>query len=314
MWYYQISSLNEAAVSVARCGARVFRAGMRLRFHQISFRLSTQHVSAMPRYARTFAVVQLCLIFVLGAAQTCCAQERTRFLHWMYQDVGALARTTVSPETPFVIAGGAAAIFYVSHADDPLADDITNIDEGEFHGFFNAVNELGGSKVVYPAAGIFATSLFVDDPRFQDAAFTSLQSLMYSKLLVSGIKSVAGRLRPYRGKGPYEFEPFSGHTSFPSGHTASAVALTVPWAVYYPNVATFGLVGASVGTAVARMAREKHWLTDVVTGGTIAGLIGYWLARRHQNRTDDYDLLPKNVSVVPTMRQGGVLVSVNIGL
>ncbi len=268
----------------------------------------------MSRHALTFTVVQLSVIFCLIAAPLCSAQDNTRFLKWTYRDAGALARTTVRPETPFMLAGGAAAIVYMSYADHPVADDITRVDDGEFRGFFDTVNKLGGSKAVYPAAGIFATSLFVDDARFQDAAFTSLQSLLYTKLVVSGIKSVVGRLRPYRGAGPYEFEPFSGHTSFPSGHTASAVALTVPWAVYYPNVATFGLVGASVGTAVARMAREKHWLTDVVTGGAIAGLMSYWLARRHQRLSGGYDLLPQNVSIIPTMQEGGVLVSIHVGL
>lgn len=267
----------------------------------------------MPPNIRNYRIVQLVIVLILGSFTAAQAQDEARFIHWMYRDVGALA-SQVTVETPFYFTGGAIVLLSASSFDRQFSRHVDGFDEGAFSSFFDSVNELGGSKIVYPAAGLFATSLVFGSRRFQDAAFTSLQSLVYSQILVSGIKSVSGRFRPYRGEGPFEFDPFSEHLSFPSGHTAAAFALTVPWAVYYPNVVTYGLVGASVGTAVARMAQRKHWLTDVVAGGTMAGLLGYWLARHHLRMNGASHLLPDNVFVTPAVGRNAVLVQFRIGL
>ncbi len=139
-----------------------------------------------------------------------------------------------------------------------------------------------------------------DDARFQDAAFTSLQAIIYANVISFTVKSFIGRARPEDGKGAHHFDPFSElDASFPSGHTATAFAILSSWVFYYPHVVTYGLLVIGGGAAVARLQQQKHWLTDVLAGGTLGVSMAYWLSRKHQGR-------PSNMSVAPTLGPGSV--------
>jgi len=95
------------------------------------------------------------------------------------------------------------------------------------------------------------------------------------------LKNAIGRKRPKDSPGdPFQFEPFSGNESFPSGHTTIAFATAVGidretrarWVpfVVYPMA---GLVGWS------RIHDDEHWLSDVVAGAAL----GSWTATAVQN-------------------------------
>lgn len=83
------------------------------------------------------------------------------------------------------------------------------------------------------------------------------------------VNRTVGRQRPWIGGDPYDFEPFRGHTSFPSGHASYAFsiaggldALTDGWV----PVVAYGAAGA---TALSRVYHDKHWFVDVVVGSVI---------------------------------------------
>jgi membrane-associated phospholipid phosphatase len=61
--------------------------------------------------------------------------------------------------------------------------------------------------------------------------------------------------------------------SFPSGHTAAALALTGVLAFYYSRIAWMFWILA-LGCGVSRVLDLQHWLTDCVAGA----LIGYLAA------------------------------------
>lgn len=75
----------------------------------------------------------------------------------------------------------------------------------------------------------------------------------------------------------------SDHRSFPSGHTATAfmtaTMLTKEYGYLSPWVGGVAYGVASL-TGLSRMANNKHWLSDVLTGagiGILSTEIGYWL-------------------------------------
>lgn len=152
--------------------------------------------------------------------------------------------------------------------------------------FLEVANYLGGPEAKYVAIGVFGATMLTRSERLQDAAFTSLQSMVYAYALGSVSKRVlVGRSRPYQEKGAFDFHPFSNNnTSFPSGHATTAWALVTPWMVYYPGPITFGLGVLASGTAISHLKRQQHWVTDVVAGSFLGGTMGYWLARKHQGR------------------------------
>lgn len=88
------------------------------------------------------------------------------------------------------------------------------------------------------------------------------------------LKRAAGRRRPCA------LEPHCWSTllppdqfSFPSGHTITAFAVTIPIAHSYPDAAG-GLCLISVSIAISRIVLGMHFLSDVLAGAMIGILIG----------------------------------------
>ena len=107
------------------------------------------------------------------------------------------------------------------------------------------------------------------------------------------LKPAIGRYRPYTGREPLTFRPFSAdgdHHSFPSAHvvhisslaTAIATESGRPWVTALAAVATC-YVGAQ------RVYRDQHWSSDVVASGMlgleVSQTVTAWLHSRQPPRT-----------------------------
>ena len=83
------------------------------------------------------------------------------------------------------------------------------------------------------------------------------------------LKVATGRSRPDlgQGQGAYDFHPFGGGGSFPSGHAAMAFALATTLGDASHNAwATAGLYVIATGTAWSRVYDGRHWPSDVLAG------------------------------------------------
>ncbi len=214
-----------------------------------------------------------------------------RFLTWTVGDVRAV-EPELTPTRLGLAAGFVALLPFLSTQDQDIGRSAPRL-RGNFGSpFLDAANELGDPRMQWVSGGLFAATLLTEDTRLQDAAFSSFEAGVYTSLLTNLTKGLVGRSRPAEDEGPFAFRPFSEHRSFPSGHTSLAFALVTPWVVYYPRPWTFGLYAVSTGTAVARLSKERHWVTDVVAGAALGTLTGYWLARRHLRQTTPLEVTP----------------------
>lgn len=235
-------------------------------------------------------------------------QERDpyRFLKWPAEDALAIAGSLGSEES-MVVAGTGALLLLAARHDAQITEDLSNVNHrSDF--LVRLVEEIGNVRSVRPLAGVvFLGSLMTDDAHFQDAAFTSLEAIILANLVTSGLKSAFGRARPSQSQGALVFKPFSGNTSFPSGHATTAFAFVTPWLLYYPNAFTPGLLVLGAGTAFTRMLTHNHWFTDIVAGGAIGFSTAYLLTRRHR----DYE---QRVRIAPSLglEQMGVTVTVSM--
>ncbi len=62
--------------------------------------------------------------------------------------------------------------------------------------------------------------------------------------------------------------------SFPSGHSITAFAVTVPLMLFYPPW-TIGLLFCALSIAISRIILGLHFLSDVVAGCLIGASLGY---------------------------------------
>lgn len=229
-----------------------------------------------------------------------------RFWKWPAKDAAALGEALLTKGLLFT-AGGSIVLFTAGPHDPLVTEELSSLPPAPADLLVRIVEEFGNVRAVRPVAGaIFLGSLISDNRRLQDAAFTSLESIIYANLITSGLKSVFGRARPWQKRGAMEFDPFSGNTSFPSGHSTTAFAFVSPWLLYYPNTFTPGLLLLSTGTAFSRMLTQNHWFTDVVAGSSIGFVTAYVLTRRHQES--------RRMQVAPALGMGRMGLTLTVTL
>src|SRR6185436_124839 len=95
---------------------------------------------------------------------------------------------------------------------------------------------------------------------------------VFSRFATGQLKDLTGRLRPTewlaRG-GDDTF--FRGGAAFPSGHVALFASLALPLAILYPR--TRPLLALIAFVAVARIAVNAHFLSDVLGGAALVSLM-----------------------------------------
>ena len=230
--------------------------------------------------------------------------DPVRFIHWAGSDVHAFAQSVVTPRAAIATGVAGGTVLLISLWDRRLTSNTQEL-------FLNAPNrvrkvlhEMGNINIIRPmAVVVFLGALTSGDSYLQDAAFTSLEAVIYASLVTNMLKSVVGRARPNEGVGPASLKPFGGSRSFPSSHATTVFAVTTPWMMYYPGVASFAIFGLGIGTAVVRMADDYHWFTDVLAGAVIGAGTGYLLSRRH-----------KRLSITPALSFGGSGAAIRVRL
>ncbi|MFF8653636.1 phosphatase PAP2 family protein [Streptomyces huasconensis] len=116
--------------------------------------------------------------------------------------------------------------------------------------------------------------------RGRTAAVAGLAAIAVAQLASNGVcKQLADRPRPPKEWFPHdEADDRPDSSSFPSGHTAAAVAFT---AAVLPNWRAAGVACAvpAAMVAVERVQSGAHYPSDVV-GGAAIGLASAWFVRR----------------------------------
>ncbi len=144
--------------------------------------------------------------------------------------------------------------------------------------------DMGGEKkIVVPALlATYASARFlISDDKLKSASLNAIQSVIVTAIATEGTKIMAGRARPFTGRGAYHFDPVTGidrFKSLPSGHASLAFALFTPFAETY----TRWIYAVPFSVAMGRVYLDKHWMSDVVMGGGF-GLVSGILFTHHPN-------------------------------
>jgi undecaprenyl-diphosphatase len=103
------------------------------------------------------------------------------------------------------------------------------------------------------------------------AARHALETLVVSHLIVQLVKRVVGRPRPSRVLDCRALVEEPDQFSFPSGHSAAAMAVAFVYALAFPPLAVV-LIPLAVLVGASRVCLGVHYPGDVLTGQLIAVL------------------------------------------
>lgn len=190
------------------------------------------------------------------------------------------------PSQPTLLSGRTAVAAGLILAATLVADQGLRGQVQEYRGSTsNAVADLGNAfgdpLYVLPVLGAGALAgHLAGNTGMSRTALRAAAAMAIAGGVTTAAKFAVGRSRP-TGKGDADdFRPFSGWTSFPSGHTASAFAVATVFAAETRDPwADAALYGAATLTAFARLNDDRHWASDVFVGALVGHLSARWLAR-----------------------------------
>jgi membrane-associated phospholipid phosphatase len=186
------------------------------------------------------------------------------------------------------VAFSAAGIGAAAALDNTVKDRVqAQRSTGEYR-FFKEYQNLGSTWSFGVIGAFEAWGELTGDATAKNTAMDALAaSIIGPGLVGTGVKYAAGRVRPNTASRTFEFRPFSGNQSFPSGHAAQAFAVATAIAGNYPSwwVQTLCYGGAGL-VAYARVEQNAHYASDVVAGALLGWSVGRAVVRRHSAPPD----------------------------
>ncbi len=152
-----------------------------------------------------------------------------------------------------------------------------------------------GTAAVFLGAGLIG-----GDKKSTETAVLATSAMVQSGILVTFLKGIFGRQRPFWADGADHWSGPAGffkrfgsgqsgrYDAFPGGHTITAFSLATVVAMQYRKSVWVPIVAYSVATGVglSRVTENKHWLSDVLVGAVLGHVIGRLVVRNHRSRHD----------------------------
>jgi membrane-associated phospholipid phosphatase len=197
------------------------------------------------------------------------------------------AATTPLHPSSRVITRHVAAVAGVLLAGSILADyevreEMQEHRSGTTNSFARVGNTFGDWRLILPAlsAGYVAGEI-AGNSELKGTMLRAGAAVALATGITSGLKYSIGRDRPHVASGSFQFRPFSGSNSFPSGHTAAAFAIATALADRTTDGwSDYVLYGAATLTAIARLNDDRHWTSDVLIGGLVGHLSARWVTKQ----------------------------------
>lgn len=207
-------------------------------------------------------------------------------------------------------AAGSAALIGGAFASDRAVYDAFARNRSDFTDrVSSATTWFGGGGGFAVAAGLLGAGLALENPEVRDMGRDALETAIIAGLFTNVvIKPTAGRWRPRESDGETKFDPFSGHTSFTSGHATQAFAVASVIAMRSPGwILPTIAYGLATVVACDRINDRAHFASDVVTAALFATATGRFIVNRHRPMsTHDAKAPPVAFEVLP-IRDGVAL-------
>jgi len=166
----------------------------------------------------------------------------------------------------------------------------------------------GGLAPVVVPLSLYGAGLGAENEELATAGAAAIQAVVVQFAVVTTLKWLTDRAGPYPDGDPskqrwhssllrdskhaddWNFNPFDldGGLRWPSGHTASNVALVSALYAFYPQKLWIALIGYPTALLIGAgmIEGDYHWLSDVVAGALIGHVIGWAIGREFRETFD----------------------------
>jgi hypothetical protein len=153
---------------------------------------------------------------------------------------------------------------------------------------------LGSAGAFGVLGSFYLVGLVRDDTRARSVGEDGLiASVIAGGIVTPVLKFATGRNRPRDAGKTFEFKPFSGASSFPSGHTTEAFAVASVIATHYPAGWVQGVAyGSAALVGFARIHHQAHFLSDVTAGAIIGTVTGRAVVHRNEQERRRFAMTP----------------------
>jgi hypothetical protein len=180
-----------------------------------------------------------------------------------------------------VFGGITAGIVTVGAFDKEIEKAIRRAKSETFTDVLDHVQSLGNEYAIGVVGAFYLTGEVFKDPNAKSTAMDAISaSGIASGVIINATKYIVGRARPTDNLGAYNFQPFSGHDSFMSGHTTEAFVLASVISEHYNSIWVQATAYSLAGTVgYARLNNDRHWPSDVLTGAVVGTFVGKTVVR-----------------------------------
>jgi membrane-associated phospholipid phosphatase len=194
--------------------------------------------------------------------------------------------TLLSAALPFCVV----SFFLV---DKTLILYLDQFNHGLWRDFWKTLTRAGQSEW-YLVTGLALYAWFRKRNRqLSQAGLFLFSTVAVSGLLADILKFLLGRARPklFLQQGIYGFDFFHGHfdhawTSFPSGHSATALSIAMTLSLLLPRFRLVYMAGA-VLVISSRVILCQHYLSDVIAGSILGFITAVLLYQRYFRTAPD---------------------------
>lgn len=207
------------------------------------------------------------------------------YLHLLVDDAQGILTAPVNwDRQDWLIAGGLTALVAGSSILD--GNTKTEAQEGrtqQLDQFTKQAQKFGAEYSFLVLAGFEAYGQLGGNDRAKAVAMDGVTaSIIAGGIIAPVLKFSVGRVRPSQATHTYQFKPFSGNESFPSGHTTQAFAVASVIGAHYDQWWVQGLAYGLAGVVgYSRIEQNAHFTSDVVAGAVIGTVVGRAIVHRH---------------------------------
>lgn len=163
----------------------------------------------------------------------------------------------------------------IEEVDIAVAEAAVPISEHPLIGALGELSDFTDQEPLYAATGaVIATGLFMQDTKTLRAGTRMLAAHLLATAIRGVVKKMVDRTRPDAAARDGHYRLGSGRhherddNSFPSGHTAGALAVAMAFTREYPRHSSLAL-GAAGASGAAQVMRCSHFPTDVIAGAAV---------------------------------------------